>query len=77
MAAKKVADSVERVKAEAKAEAIEKEIMAYQKGEQEGMQEGAFNQLKETIIKMKSKGMTEEQIKYLLDLDELPTIDGV
>ena len=77
MAAKKVADAVERVKAEAKAEAIEKEIMAYQKGEQEGMQEGAFNQLKATIAKMKSKGMTEEQIKYLLDLDELPTIDGV
>ncbi|MEY2948870.1 MAG: hypothetical protein RLZZ248_71 [Bacteroidota bacterium] len=77
MASEKVADAVERVKAEVKAEAVEKEIMAYQKGEQEGMQEGAFNQLKATIAKMKSKGMTEEQIKYLLDLDELPTIDGV
>ena len=66
------------------AEKEEAAINAYQKGKEEGVkkgiqegiqkgiQEGALNQLKANIASMKSKGMTEEEIKSILNLKELP-----
>ena len=61
------------------AEKEEAAINAYRKGKEEGVQkgiqEGALNQLKANIASMKSKGMTEEEIKSIFDLEELPEGD--
>jgi ABC-type lipoprotein release transport system permease subunit len=65
---KAVEKAVEQAKAEAIAEAA---INAYQKGNEEG----ELKQLKSNIIKMKSKGMSGEEIKDILDLEELPPLD--
>jgi hypothetical protein len=63
--------AVEKAKAEAIAEAAEAAINAYQKGNEEG----ELKQLKSNITKMKSKGMSDEEIKDILDLEDLPDLD--
>ena len=62
--AEKMAEKMAEQMAERKAEQMA--IKAYQQGELE--------QLKSTIAKMLSKGMPEEKIKALLDLEELPPL---
>jgi chromatin segregation and condensation protein Rec8/ScpA/Scc1 (kleisin family) len=54
----------EQAFAEGVAEKEEAAINAYRKGK--------LNQLKANIASMKSNGMTEEEIKAILDLEELP-----
>jgi membrane-bound ClpP family serine protease len=49
------------------AEKEESAINAYQRGK--------LSQLKANIASMKSKGMTEEEIKSIFDLEELPDLD--
>ena len=61
-----VADKEKAVE-KAVAEAV---INAYQKGNEEG----ELKQLKFIIAKMKSKGMSDEEIKAILDLEELPEL---
>jgi hypothetical protein len=65
---------VEKVKAEVKAEAADATINAYKKGEKDGVQKGELKQLKLNIAKMRSKGMSDEEIKAILDLEELPEL---
>jgi hypothetical protein len=71
--------AVEKAKAQAIAEAAEAAIIAYQKGNveglQKGIQKGELKQLKSIIAKMKSKGMSDEEIKAILDLKELPELE--
>jgi hypothetical protein len=73
----------EQAFAEGVAEKEEAAINAYRKGKEEGVAEkeeaainayrkGKLNQLKTNIASMKSNGMTEEEIKAILDLEELP-----
>jgi hypothetical protein len=64
------------------AEKEEAVINAYQKGVAEkeeaainAYQRGKLSQLKSNIASMKSKGMTEEEIKAIFDLEELPDLD--
>ena len=58
----------EQAFAEGVAEKEEAAINAYQRGK--------LSQLKANIASMKSKGMTEEEIKSIFDLEELPEGDG-
>jgi hypothetical protein len=75
MAIEMAKQMVEKVKAEVKAEAAEATINAYKKGEEDGVQKGELKQLKLNIAKMRSKGMSEEEIKAILDLEELPELE--
>ena len=64
MVEKMVAEMAEKMAEKAQAEAA---FNAYKKG--------AMKNLKDNVAKMKSKGMTEEQIISLLDLEDIPTFD--
>jgi hypothetical protein len=75
MAIEMAKQMVEKVKAEVKAEAAEATINAYKKGEEDGAQKGELMQLKLNIAKMRSKGMSEAEIKAILDLEELPELE--
>jgi hypothetical protein len=79
-AAEEAINAYRKGKEEGVAGKEEAAINAFQRGKEEGVQkgiqEGALNQLKANIASMKSKGMTEEEIKAIFDLEELPEGNG-
>lgn len=46
------------------------EKRGFEQGLEEGIKEGIQTNIKETAIKMISKGYSEQEIKYILNIDE-------
>jgi pyruvoyl-dependent arginine decarboxylase (PvlArgDC) len=75
MAERMAEEMAKKAIAEAKADKAEATINAYKKGEEDGVQKGELKQLKLNIAKMRSKGMSDEKIKAILDLEDLPELE--
>ena len=70
-----VQEAIEINREQAFAEGLSEGVAEKEEAAINAYHRGKLNQLKANISSMKSKGMTEEEIKAIFDLEELPDLD--
>jgi hypothetical protein len=69
---KYVQDAIEINREQAFAEGVAEGMAGKEEAAINAYQKGKLSQLKANIASMKSKGMTEEEIKSIFDLEDIP-----